>query len=128
MTTWPELVSYVRDKYSLSHDEDDRFALIFSFPDDRSQQVFCRLFEAFDQECVEIRTPVCEVGQMDPEQALKMNAGFALGGLAIESGMVFMMYSLILRDLDLEQFDLQMQVIGACADDLEKDHTGADEY
>lgn len=128
MPTWGEIQEYARSKYKLSRDEDNYFALIFAFDDGRSQQIFVRKFDAFDQECIEFRTPVCKEDEMSEKVALSKNAEFALGALAIEDGLYFMMYNVPLRNLDIEEFELPLHVLASCADDLEKTYSAGDEY
>jgi hypothetical protein len=128
MPSWSEIQEYARSKYKLSRDEDDHFALIFSFPDDRSQQIFVKRFEAFDQECVEFRTPVCNEADMNPKVALTKNAEFAIGALALDDGLIFLMHNAMLKNLDMDEFELPLHVLASCADDLEQEYAAGDDF
>lgn len=128
MPSWGEIQEYARSKYKLSRDEDDHFALIFSFPDGRSQQIFVKRFDAFEQECIEFRTPVCKQEDMDATLALTKNAEFAIGALVLEQGLYFLMHNAMLRNLDMDDFELPLHVLASCADDLEQEHAAGDEF
>lgn len=128
MPSWSEIQEYARSKYKLSRDEDNHFALIFSFPDGRSQQIFVKRFEAFDQECIEFRTPVCNEDDMNPKVALQKNAEFAIGALVLEQGLYFLVHNALLRNLDIDEFELPLHVLAGCADDLEKEYAASDDF
>jgi hypothetical protein len=128
MPTWGEIQEYARSKYKLSRDDDDRFALIFAYQDGRSQQIFVRRFEAFDQECLEFRTPVCKEDEMKPMVALKKNAKFFMGALCVEAGHYFMIHNATLRNLDMDEFERPLHFLAGIADDLEEQYAGGDDY
>jgi hypothetical protein len=128
MPSWPEIQEYARSKYKLSYDEPHRFALVFAYDDGRTQQIFVRRFEAYNQEWIEFRTPVCKEDEMKAKVALEKNAGFAIGALALENGRIFLLHNATLRSLDIEEFDLPLHVLAGTADNLEKQYAGGDEY
>ena len=123
MPTWAEIQEYARSKYKLSRDEDERFALVFGYDDGRSQQIFVSKFEAFDMEWLEFRTPVCKEGEMSPVVALRRNADLAVGALALEGDLIFLMHNVALPNMDLEEFELPLHVLARTADELEKTYS-----
>lgn len=127
MPSWREIQDYARSKYKLSKDEDQYFALIFSYDNDRSQQIFVRRFEAFDQECVEFRAAVCKEEEMSPVVALRKNSEFALGALVLVDNMYTLIYNAVLTHLDLEEFELPLHVLSRSADHLEKNYSSGDD-
>jgi hypothetical protein len=129
MPTWGEIYEFTRSKYKLSVEEPERFALIWAYDDGRSQQIFCRRFEAFNQEMIEFRTPVCKENEMPHTVALRKNSELAIGALVLENGHIFLMHNALLRNLDMEEFELPLHVLARTADNLEKDYSsGNDDY
>jgi len=128
MPSWAEIQEYARNTYKLSRDEDTQIALIFAYEDGRSQQVFVRRFEAWDQECIEFRTPVCREEDMNPKVALTRNAKLDLGALALDDGMYFLIHNVCLRNLALDEFERPLHYLAVIADELEEQYAGGDAY
>lgn len=129
MPTWGEIQEYARSKYKLSVDEDHRFSIIWAYEDERSQQIWVRNFQAMELDWIEFRTYVCRAGEMKPEVALNKNFSFSIGALATDSeGNFVMLHNALLASLDPDEFELPLRVLARTAEELEKEHSGADDF
>jgi hypothetical protein len=135
MRTWAELQSYAREKYRLSEDTEERFALVFAIPGGRTQQIVVTHFASMDRHFIEFRTPVCPEAQLDPRAALLHNSSCSehnhsiLGALALHEGGYYLVHRALLGTLDPEEFELPLHAMALHADTLEARHTqGLDAY
>jgi hypothetical protein len=128
MPTWEELQEHVRKTYKLQDDEPGYFSLVFRTSEERTQLITVRRVTAFDADWVEFRSAVCRRGQMDPEMALKHNAQFAIGALALDAEKYFILYTIPLSTMDPPEFELPLHVIAKTADSLEGTFTTGDEF
>ena len=129
MRTWAELQSYVRGKYRLAEDHEDRFALVFAIPGGRTQQIVVSLFTALERDFIEFRTPVCKEGEMEPRAALLHNSSARVGALALHEGVYYLVHQALLHTLDPEELELPLHAMAMHADTLEADQTrGEDAY
>jgi hypothetical protein len=129
MPSWNEIKDYARSKYTLNNDEDDFLAILFGFDDDRSQLITVRNFQDNDEEWVEFRTFICAEADLKPRVALRKNEEFLVGALALDKdGYYCLIHNARLATLDLVEFEHPLQLLALCADQLELDHAGTDEY
>ena len=130
MPTWGEIQEYARSKYKLADDEADWFAVIFDYEDGRTQKIAVSRFDAFEKEWVEFSSSVCKGSQMPASVALRRNADFVVGSLALdEDGDYTLMYSAPLETLDPDEFEIPLHAIARTADELEHEFAkGADDF
>lgn len=129
MPTWGEIQEYARSKYKLSVDEEQRFSIVWAYDNGRSQQIWVRNFQAMERDWIEFRTYVCRAGELKPEVALAKNFGYSIGALAVDSdGDYVMLHNALLATLDPDEFELPLRVLAGTADEIEKDHSGADDF
>jgi hypothetical protein len=129
MPTWGEIQEFSRSKYKLSVDEEERFSIVWGYDNDRSQQIWVRHLQVDERDWIEFRTYVCHAGEMKPEVALAKNLGFVIGALAVDSdGDYVMVHNAMLATLDPDEFELPLRILANTADQLEKDHSGADDF
>lgn len=128
MPTWTELQSYARSKYKLAEDDERSFRIIFGFEDGRSQIIDVQTFDAFNQQFIEFRSPVCKEDQMNPRTALLKNTKLPIGSLALtENGYYVLVHNASLKHLDLEEFELPLHVMAKIADSLENEFSAKDD-
>lgn len=127
MPTWDELKEYARSKYKLSNDEPDWFGVVFREDDGRTQKIIVRRFNAFSQEWIEFRTPICKQEEMAPVVALRKNGELAVGSLALVNDTYFLLHNAPLASLDIEEFELPLNVLATTADRLEKQYSAAND-
>ena len=129
MPSWGEIQEYARSKFTLSHDTEHLFALVFEGVEGRTQLINVRHFAAFEKDWLEFRSFVCKEADMNPRVALRKNDDFAVGALGLdEEGRYFLSYTLPLDTMDPEEFDVPLQVLARTADALEKEHASTDDF
>lgn len=123
MPTWEEIQQYARSKYTLAQDEENFFSLVFGFDDGRSQKIWVRHFEAMDSHWLEFRSVVCKGAEMNPRVALRKNADFVVGSLALDSDDDYVLiHNAPLETMDLEEFERPLHALSFSADRLEKEY------
>lgn len=128
MPTWTELQEYVRNKYVLDDDEESFFSLVFSMDSGRTQKIRVRSFQAFDEDWIEFRSVVCKGSEMPHTIALRKNAEFAIGALALDSDDDFVLvHNAPLSTMDPAEFERPLHVIAGTADSLEKDYSAGND-
>lgn len=130
MATWAEVQHHLRKKYAsqISADNPNLMALDFPCSGQRAQRILLSTFEAVGKGWVLFRSRVCERARIDPEEALRRNAGFAVGFLAISEDHYELVYTAQLNTLDLDELELPLHVITDTADQLEREFTGGDNW
>jgi len=128
MPSWGEIQEYARSKYKLDDDEQDWFSLIFGYDSGRSQKIWIRRFNAFNQDWVEFRSVICKENEMAHRVALKKNEKFCVGAIALDDdGDYVFIYSAPLPTMDPEEFELPLHVVASTADDLEEEYSAGDD-
>ncbi len=128
MPSWVEIKEYARSKYTLENDDEDGFSLIFDEGEGRSQRVIVTRFTAFERDWIEFRSYVCKEADLNLRVALRKNADFAVGALALDDeGDFYLTYSAPLDTMDPDEFELPLNVLASTADEIEKEHAGDDE-
>jgi hypothetical protein len=129
MPTWDEIKDFARSKYTLSRDEDNWFSLVWDYDTERTQLISVRRFPYLEQDWIEFRTFVCKEAELAPRVALRKNAEFAIGALALDAdGDYCMVYNAPLATLDPDEFTVPLNVLAAVADKLEDEHSAKDEF
>lgn len=128
MPTWAELQEYARGKYLLDDDEENWFSLVFNMDSGRTQKIRVRTFQAFDEAWIEFRSVVCKGSEMPAVVALRKNADFAIGALALDSDEDYVLvHNAPLATMDPAEFERPLHVIAGTADSLEKDYSAGND-
>jgi len=129
MPTWGEIQQYARSNYKLADDEADWFSVIFEYEDGRTQKISISRFEAFETQWIEFSSAVCKGSEMPAEEALRRNADFVVGALALDpEGDINLMYSAPLDTLNEEEFEVPLHAIARTADELEREFAKGDKF
>jgi hypothetical protein len=128
MPTWGEIKEYARSKYKLAKDEEGFFSLVFEYQSKRRQLIYVRHFKAFDQDWVEFASACCHESEMAPKVALKKNANFAVGAIALDGDHYVFKYTVPLTNLDIDEFELPLHVVASTADEIEATFAASDEH
>lgn len=124
MPSWTEIQSFVRENYTLAKDEESWFSLVFGYDNGRSHLIRVQRFEAFDEEWVEFRAVVCKGSEMAPQVALRKNANFAIGSLALDGDDDYvLLHNAPLSTLDMPEFQRPLHLIARTADRLEAEYS-----
>ncbi|MCB0973011.1 MAG: hypothetical protein KDB86_00475 [Actinobacteria bacterium] len=121
MPTWDEVTSFVRERYDVAVDADETVGLVFKFEDGRTQYIGLTRFQAFDAEWFELKSTVCPSGEMSHTEALRKNAAFALGALALVGEDIVLVDNAPLATVDLGDLERSLHILAATADQLEKE-------
>jgi hypothetical protein len=129
MPSWGEIKEYARSKYTLQDDDEDAFSLVFDEGEGRSQMISVHHFTAFEKDWIEFRSYVCKEADLNLRVALRKNADFAVGALALDDeGDYYLTYAAPLDTMDPDEFELPLNVIASTADEIEKEHAASDEH
>ena len=83
MTTWSDIQTHMRERFTLEDDTDDMLSMVWSYDDGRTQKIIVRRFRAFDRDMVEFKSPFARATDVDPEQVLRENAALPLATVAL---------------------------------------------
>ena len=128
MPSWNDLKTYAREEFSLRTEEEDGFSILFALPNGRDHLVRVRRFTAFEEDWVEFSAPVCRVHEMAPVTALKKNAQFVIGALAIRGEHYLLLHNAPLGTMDSEEFMKPLLVLATEGDRMEFNATEEDDY
>jgi len=127
VTSWDDLVSYVRVRYEVMRQADDE--LWFNLPTvgERTQLVVVRQVRGADAHpWAQIASPVCRVDEVDLAKLLELAGEAVVGGAAAEAGVVVFRHSIPLDDTELGAFERPFRLVVETADRLEHELTGGD--
>ena len=127
---WDDLVSYVRVRYEVMRQADGELWFNLPTPGDRTQLVVVRRVAGPDGDpWAQIASPVCKVGEGEPDELLALAGRSVVGGLVAADGVTMFRHSVPLDDdLALVGFDRSFRLVVETADRLEEQVTGADEH
>lgn len=133
MPTWSQLQEYARGNYALTEDDADGFAIEVALPGGRSQLVGVHRVVAQElereREWVVFKSFVCKRAALDPEVALRKNAGLLVGALALDKDDdYFIIHAALIETMDADEFEVPLAQIAKIADSLEAELTGADRH
>ena len=127
MADFNGLRAWAEENYELENNEDTWFALVFEFDDGRTQKVAITHFTAYGHEWVELRSPICEEGELPHRVALKKSAEMAVGAICLHDGRYYVMFSVLLDDLSVEEFEIPLLAVATAAEDFEKSYSSGDD-
>ena len=130
MTSWTDVINFVRTRYEVLEESDGWLRFRLTGPDDRTQQVTLHHLPDLDGgEWVEISSPVGWADKIDLRQLLELAGTSAVGGAAIVDGVALLKHTVPLEDLSIElEFERPLKSVVARADAYEQRLTQADEF
>ncbi|WIX99004.1 hypothetical protein QRX60_33785 [Amycolatopsis mongoliensis] len=130
MTTWTDVINYVRTRYEVLEETDGWLRFRLQGPDGRTQQVTVHhVEELHDGSWVEISSPVGWADKLDLRRLLELAGTSAVGGAAVVDGVALLKHTVPLEDLSIEhEFERPLKAVVARADSLEHELTQADEF
>jgi hypothetical protein len=129
MPTWPEIQAYVRGRYKLARDEENRLAIVFREQGDRTQMIWVRPFTAYSQQFLEFKSYFCKEDEIAPKVALRKNAELSVGYIALIDQHCALVHNVPMKNMDVEEFELPLHAIATQADQLEKTYSsGSDTF
>jgi hypothetical protein len=130
VTTWTEVINYVRLRYEVLEETDDWLRFQLELPDDRTQQVSVHhVPDADGAAWLEISSPVGWADKIDLRRLLDLAGGALVGGAGVVDGVALLKHTVPLEDLSVrEEFERPLQSIVAKADEFERELTEADHF
>ena len=130
MTTWNDLVHYVRNNYTIADETHNMIKLIFETGGMRSQVVLIWYLTIGRgaEEWIQIESPFGEFGSVDLAAALQHIGGTVCGGMAMAGNLVTFRHSLPLMNLNINEFESPLALVTSTADALESTLTGGDRF
>lgn len=129
MPTWPEIQAYARGKYTLSKDEENRFAITFREQNNRTQMIWVRPFTAYNQQFLEFKSYFCKEDEMAPKVAVRKNSELAVGYIALIDTHYALVHNVPMKSMDVEEFELPLHAVATMADQLERNYSaGSDTF
>lgn len=129
MTTWTDVINYVRTRYEVLEETDRWLRFRLDTEDDRTQQVSVHLVPGpDDSELIEISSPVGWADKIDLRRLLELAATTVVGGAAVVDGVAVLKHAVPLADLSIqEEFERPLTLVVAHADAFERELTGTDQ-
>lgn len=130
MTTWTDVINFVRTRYEVLEDTDGWLRFRLDGPDGRTQQVTVHhVDELHGGAWVEISSPVGWADKLDLRRLLELAGTSPVGGAAVVDGVALLKHTVPLEDLSiLHEFERPLKAVVARADALEKELTASDEF
>ena len=130
MTTWTDVINYVRMRYEVLEETDGWLRFRLDTGNDRTQQVAVHHVPDPDgPELIEISSPVGWADKIDLRRFLELAGTAAVGGAAIVDGVALLKHTVPLADLSIkDEFEHPLSLVVAHADDFERKLTQADQF
>lgn len=129
MTTWINVINYVRTRYEVLEETDSWLRFRMDTEENRTQQVSVHHVPGLDgPELIEISSPVGWADAVDLRRLLEL-AGTAMGGAAVVDGVALIKHSVPLADLSIrEEFERPLILVVTQADAFERELTRTDQF
>ena len=129
MATWYDLQQYIKSRYPImSEAPDGTLRLLFTLGNGRQQNVVVAGKVAAGIEYAVIWTPVCDEAHLPAREALIRNMGMPVGALGLMDGTVILRHTVLLKDLDADEFEVPFQALIQAGDMLQAEFLHADTY
>jgi hypothetical protein len=130
VTTWTEVINYVRLRYEVLEETDSWLRFRLDLADDRTQQVSVHHVPDSDGAAwLEISSPVGWADKIDVRRLLDLAGEALVGGAAVVDGVALLKHTVPLEDLSVrEEFERPLRLVVAKADEFERELTEADHF
>lgn len=130
MTTWTDVINYVRTRYEVLEETDDWLRFRFDTGRNRTQQVSVHhVYEAGGAAWVEISSAVGSADAIDLRRLLELAGTSIVGGAAVVDGVALLKHAAPLEDLSVqEEFERPLTLVVARADAIEHELTSIDQF
>ncbi|MEU0879459.1 hypothetical protein ABZ345_12725 [Lentzea sp. NPDC005914] len=130
MTSWTEVINYVRVRYEVLEETEDWLRFRLGTDGERTQQVSVHHLPDLDGKAwVEISSPVGRADDVDLRRFLELAGSPEIGGAAVVDGLALLKHTAPLEDLSIrEEFERPLALLVARADTLEHELTSDDHF
>jgi hypothetical protein len=102
--------------------------MVWAYDNNRKQLIVVKHFTAFDQDWLDFSSACCKHDEMSPMVALKKNNEFAIGSIALDGEVYIFKYTVPLKNLDPDEFELPLHVVASTADQIESQFAAQDKF
>jgi hypothetical protein len=130
LATWPELRSYIADRYTIAGEHNDVLALDFRLPNGRTQLVTIQHYTMLngDEHWALVESAFAKVGAVDLHRAVSLVETMVCGGIAKAGDLLTLRHAIPLSNLDINEFERPLNLVTSSADELEAKLTGGDAF
>ena len=130
MTSWIDVVNYVRLRYEVLEERDDWLRFRLDTGDGRGQQVSVHHLPDVDGVAwLDISSAVGRADDIDLRRLLELAGASTIGGAAVVDGLALLKHTVPLEDLSVrEEFERPLTLLVAGADAFERELTSGDHY
>ncbi|MEU6151353.1 DUF1206 domain-containing protein [Actinosynnema sp. NPDC047251] len=133
MTTWVNVINYVRSRYEVLEESDTWLRFRLDTEGGRTQQVAVHhVTDAAGAAWLEISSAVGRADAVDHARLLELAGTSLIGGAAVVDGVALLKHTVPLKDLDdlgvREEFERPLTMLVASADAFEHELTAADHF
>ena len=128
MADWNGLVAHIKSAYKITGEGKDYINMLFETSDLRTQRVqVYHSGDLLDTDWVDIRTIVADASRLSPNEALERNMKLKCGFFGVAEGHLWLLHRFPIRDLEINEFAVPLDIIVNYGDMVEKELTGKDE-
>jgi hypothetical protein len=130
VTTWTDVINYVRTRYEVLEESDDWLRFRLDLDGGRTQQVSVHhVPDAETMAWVEISSPVGWADKIDLRRLLELAGTSIVGAAAVVDGVALLKHTVPLEDLSVqEEFARPLTLIVERADAFERELTRTDDF
>jgi hypothetical protein len=130
VTTWTDVINYVRIRYEVLEETDDWLRFRLSTEGDRTQQVSVHYVpDPEGRAWIEISSPVGWADAIELRRLLELAGTSIVGGAAVVGGVALLKHAIPLEDLSIqEEFVRPLTLVVSRADALEQELTRTDHF
>jgi hypothetical protein len=130
VTTWTDVINYVRTRYEVLEENDSWLRFRLDTDGERNQQVSLHHVPGPDgAELIEISSPVGWADKIDLRRLLELAGTATIGGAAVVDGVALLKHTVPLADLSIhEEFEQPLNIVVTHADSFEHELTANDHF
>ena len=130
MTSWIEVINYVRLRYEVLEETEDWLRFRLDTAGDRAQQVAVHHLPDLDGSAwLEISSPVGRADEIDLRRLLELAGSPEVGAAAVVDGLALLKHVVPLEDLSVrEEFERPLALLVGRADAIEHELTSRDHF
>ncbi|MCG8925924.1 hypothetical protein [Lentzea sp. CC55] len=129
MTSWNEIVNYVRLRYEVLEETDVWLRFRLDTGNGRTQQVSVHHVHESGVDWVEISSAVGRAGEIDLRRFLELAGVSLIGGAGVVDGIALLKHTVPLEHLSVrEEFERPLALLVASADAFEHELTSGDHF
>jgi hypothetical protein len=126
LATWPELRAFISSKYVVSDDTGNSMTMLFETEPGRSQLVTVLDLTPTGMNHVCIMSRIGDLNQINDATLRKILSDVGFAGLIMLNDSIWLQHSLLMDDLNADEFQIPLALVTNRADYLEQNYVGGD--